>query len=165
MRFDNLYEMREMIETFAIRKFCRGGAPAIDLIRLLDALDAIWQVPLDERFTDGREVATLDKAFHQTLVSAAGNDELTAALQCVTDRIRVVRRLDLVYGNCVDETYVEHAAILRAIRAGRTDEAVTGAARHIRVNQAEVRKLTVPRLHSVRTTGVRRAAPDAPVKG
>jgi hypothetical protein len=59
MRFDNLYEMREMIETFAIRKFCRGGAPAIDLIRLLDALDAIWQVPLDERFTDGREVATL----------------------------------------------------------------------------------------------------------
>ncbi|HEY1999883.1 GntR family transcriptional regulator [Paraburkholderia sp.] len=165
-RFDDLYEMRELIETFAVRRICRHGEALSDqLIQLLDQLDAIWQVPPARRLTDGRGVATLDEAFHLALVSAADNDELAAALQRVTDRIRVVRRLDLVYGNCIDDTYAEHAAILNAIRARDTETAVALVTRHIEGSQAEVRKLTVHRLHSVRTKADRAAVAGAPPKG
>ena len=165
-RFDDLYEMRELIETFAIRRLCqRDGPLSAALSDLLDQLDVIWQAPAGERLTDGREVAALDEAFHLALVSATDNDELAAALQRVTDRIRVVRRLDLVYGDCIDETYEEHAAILAAIRAGDTNAALDCIARHIHGSQAEVRKLTVHRLHSVRTKADRAAVTGAPPKG
>jgi DNA-binding GntR family transcriptional regulator len=78
-RFDDLYEMRELIETFAIRRLCQRDTPlSPELNRLLDQLDAIWQAPPGARLTDGREVAVLDEAFHLALVSAADNDELAA---------------------------------------------------------------------------------------
>ncbi|WP_258002331.1 GntR family transcriptional regulator [Burkholderia sp. WAC0059] len=156
-RFDDLYEMRELIETFAVRKLC-GAPPSVDVLRMLERLDAVWRAPVADRPGDGRAVAELDEAFHHALVAAAGNDELAAALQRVTDRIRVVRRLDLVYGNCIDATYAEHAAILRAIRASDVEAAVSCISGHIQGSRAEVRKLTVHRLHSVRTN-VGSAAP------
>ncbi|WP_144156148.1 GntR family transcriptional regulator [Paraburkholderia sp. BCC1885] len=165
-RFDDLYEMRELIETFAVRRLCqRDGPLSAELSGLLDQLDAIWLAPPGARLTDGREVAMLDEAFHLALVSATDNDELAAALQRVTDRIRVVRRLDLVYGDCIDETYAEHAVILAAIRAGDTDQALACITQHIHGSQAEVRKLTVHRLHSVRTKAERAAVSGAPPKG
>jgi DNA-binding GntR family transcriptional regulator len=165
-RFDDLYEMRELIETFAIRRLCqRDGPLSAELDRLLDQLDAIWQAPPGERLTGGREVAMLDEAFHLALVSATDNDELTSALQRVTDRIRVVRRLDLVYGNCIDETYEEHATILAAIRAGDTEVALACITQHIQGSRSEVRKLTVHRLHSVRTKAEHATDSGAPSKG
>lgn len=149
-RFDDLYEMRELIETFAVRKLCVVPLDE-DVRRLIDDLGEVWNVPAAVRNRDGRKVAELDEAFHYALVEATGNDELTAALQRVTDRIRVVRWLDLVHGDCIDETYEEHGAILDAIRAGDLAAVVARTAAHIRGSQAEVRKLTLHRLHSVRT--------------
>ncbi|WP_246793699.1 GntR family transcriptional regulator [Burkholderia perseverans] len=149
-RFDDLYEMRELIETFAIRKLCT--APPDDMARrAIDELDAIWKVPPAARERDGRKVAELDEAFHYTLVAATGNDELSAALERVTARIRVVRWLDLVHGDCLDETYDEHGVILDAIRAADLPLALTRMEAHIQGSRAEVRKLTLHRLHSVRT--------------
>jgi len=149
-RFDDLYEMRELIETFAVRKLC--VAPSSEAVqRLLADLSEIWEVPRAARERDGRKVAELDEAFHYALVAATGNDELAAALERVTGRIRVVRWLDLVHGDCLDETYDEHCTILDAIRAGDGATALARMEAHIRGSQAEVRKLTLHRLHSVRT--------------
>ncbi|HEY3600262.1 MAG TPA: GntR family transcriptional regulator [Paraburkholderia sp.] len=164
-RFDDLYEMRELIETFAIRKLCRRAAPpGPDVLRMLDGLDAIWQVPVDARLRDGREVAALDEAFHQTLIAAADNDELSAALQRVTDRIRIVRRLDFVYGDCIGATYAEHATILSAIRTANHDEALDCLTQHIRGSQDEVQKLTLHRLYNARTNEERNTGFRAPSK-
>jgi DNA-binding FadR family transcriptional regulator len=69
----------------------------------------------------------------------------------VTGRIRVVRWLDLVHGDCLDETYQEHGAILDAIRTGDAATALAHIEQHIRGSQAEVRKLTLHRLQSART--------------
>ncbi len=165
-RFDDLYEMRELIETFAIRKLCRRTGPLKpEVIRMLDRLDAVWQVSADQRLDDGREVAELDEAFHQALIAAADNDELSAALQRVTDRIRIVRRLDFVYGDCIGTTYAEHAAILSAIRDANYDDALDCLTRHIRGSQAEVQKLTLHRLYSARTNDERAIQFDAPSRG
>ncbi len=155
-RFDDLYEMRELIETFAIRKICLARKEAqkeaqADIDSMLKQLGAIWDVPPRRRLTDGRELAMLDEAFHQTLVDATGNDELMSAMQKVTDRLRIVRRLDFVYGDCIAQTYKEHAAILVAIREKRTDDAVALLEQHIRESRTEVRKLTLHRLEHART--------------
>jgi DNA-binding GntR family transcriptional regulator len=160
-RFDDLYEMRELIETFAVRKICSGtGVAAEHLGALLDALDAIWSVPTGKRMKDGRHVAMLDEAFHQALVDATGNGELMSELHRVTDRIRIVRRLDFVYGDCIASTYDEHAAILAAIRQHRADEALALLRSHIEDSHAAVRTLTLHRLHGARTGIV----PTAPVR-
>lgn len=158
-RFDDLYEMRELIETFALRKICGAlDAPATEITSMLDTLAAIWDVPPERRIRDGRQLAMLDEAFHQALVDATGNEELMSAMHNVTDRIRLVRRLDFVYGDCGAETYEEHAAILRAIRERRTGEALRLLEEHIRTSRTEVRKLTPHRLQDARTT----LAPAAP---
>src|SRR5260370_14193476 len=151
-RFDDLYEMRKLIETFAIRKLLSEAARLSGVVlHMLDELEPVWNVPLSRRVRDGRQVAALDEAFHHALVVAAGNEELTNAMQRVTDRIRVVRRLDFVYGDCVDNTYDEHVAILDAIRNGEAERSATLISLHIEGSHAEVRSLTVHRLQSART--------------
>ncbi|MEA3121240.1 MAG: hypothetical protein QOH33_786 [Paraburkholderia sp.] len=158
-RFDDLYEMRELIETFALRKiYSAPDALASEVATVLDALTSIWEVPPEQRILEGREVAALDEAFHQALVDATGNEELMSAMRNVTDRIRIVRRLDFVYGNCAPQTYEEHAAILRAVRERRISEAIRLIEVHIRASRTEVRKLTLQRLQDARTT-VALAAP------
>lgn len=162
-RFDDLYEMRKLIETFAIRKLVSEAAPLSSVVlHMLDELEPVWNVPVSRRLREGRQVAALDEAFHHALVSAAGNEELTTSMQRVTDRIRVVRRLDFVYGNCVDNTYDEHVAILGAIRNGEAERSAALIALHIEGSQAEVRSLTVHRLQSARTATKPASAPYAP---
>ena len=150
-RFDDLYEMRELIETFAIRRVCDRYARRLpDVVETLDALDALWNVPPAQRMTDGRRVAEHDEAFHLALVDAAGNEEVSAALRRVTDRIHVVHRLGFIYGDRVGDTYDEHAALLAAIRGGHCDEAAALASRHVYRCRAEVCKLGARRLEGVR---------------
>ncbi|MEI5999056.1 GntR family transcriptional regulator [Paraburkholderia bengalensis] len=116
------------------------------------------------RITDGRKLVELDEALHHALVAAAGNDELISTMQRVTDRIRVVRRLDLVHGDGIAETYDEHAAILDAIRCGDGALSVELVSRHIGGSQASVRGLTLARLLAARTTTGRNAAAHAPAR-
>lgn len=150
-RFDDLYEMRQMIETFAVRKLCGEAAQSVELHLLLDALDRVWKVRRAQRITDGGTLVGLDEALHHALVAAAGNDELTTTMQRVTDRIRVVRRLDLVQGDGIADTYDEHAAILDAIRAGDATTSVRLVSQHIGGSQSSVRGLTMQRLLAART--------------
>ncbi|MEM5366298.1 GntR family transcriptional regulator [Paraburkholderia azotifigens] len=163
-RFDDLYEMRQMIETFAVRKLCYSETPPPGLHLLLDALDRVWNVGRARRIADGRKLVELDEAFHHALVAAAGNDELTSTMRRVTDRIRVVRRLDLVRGDGIAETYDEHAAILDAIRRGDGALSVERVSRHIGGSQASVRGLTMQRLLAARTAAGREATARAPAR-
>ncbi|TCG05350.1 GntR family transcriptional regulator [Paraburkholderia steynii] len=162
-RFEDLYEMRKLIETFSVsRLFGVDGTLSATALQLLDRLDRIWDVPHAQRVRDGRQMVSLDEAFHEALVLAAGNAELSAAMQRVTDRIRVVRRLDLVYGDCIDDTYDEHIAILSAIRDLSADRAVALLGSHIEGSRAEVRTLTTERLQRARTASEPHSAPYAP---
>ncbi|WP_250536168.1 GntR family transcriptional regulator [Caballeronia sp. AZ10_KS36] len=163
-RFDDLYEMRQMIETFAVRKLCAGEAPQAELHLLLDALDRTWKVGRARRITDGRKLVELDEALHHALVAAVGNDELTSAMQRVTDRIRVVRRLDLVHGDGIAETYDEHSAILDAIRRSDSALCVALLTRHIAGSQASVSGLTLQRLLTARTAPGRVGIGHAPAR-
>ena len=139
---DHLYDLRLMLESAAVQRLCAANSkPA------LSGLEKVWLVSPRSRLTDGARVARLDEDFHSTLVENAGNPELARVHQSITERIRIVRRLDFTHPERIVYTYLEHGQILRAVLARREARAVQLLARHIEASKAEVRKISLHRLH------------------
>ena len=86
------------------------------------------------------------------LVAAAGNAEVARCHHEVTERIRIIRRLDFTQQHRIDTTYDEHGQILRALIRRRADEANRLLRSHIGTSKAEVRKITLHRLYTARST-------------
>lgn len=145
-RIDELYELRVVLETTCVARLCAmANAPPE-----LEALKPIWLVSASERLGDAREVGALDEAFHSTLVAAAGNSEMARVHKDVTERIRIVRRLDFTREDRIEATYQEHGKILRHIIQRRSDPAQMMLRGHIAQSQAEVRKITLHTLYEAR---------------
>ena len=146
-KLEQLYDLRVLLEQASVAKLC---ARAEDSSPELDALKKVWLLPAAERLTDGREVGALDEAFHATLVRAAGNAEIARVHWDVTERIRIIRRLDFTRGDRIDATYAEHAKVLRAVMQRKPDQAQLLLKSHIEQSKAEVRKITLAMLHEAR---------------
>ena len=153
-RFEQLYDLRMVLETTAAQRICADDR-RVDR-ELIEQLNAIWLVPAANRSTDAAQVAQWDEQFHCSLVAAAGNAEMARVHREVTDRIRIIRRLDFTKPARIDATYDEHAKILKAIARKRGDEASRLLRAHIETSQAEVRKITLHQVHLARQTGVAR---------
>jgi len=149
-RIDQIYDLRIVLETASIARLAQRDEDPPEL----QALKDVWLVPAAERLSDGRQVGALDEQFHAQLVAAAGNGEIVRVHQEVTERIRIVRRLDFTRGDRIDATYQEHAKILRAVMQRKTDVAQTLLKSHIEQSKIEVRKIT---LHALQEARARRA--------
>ena len=149
-RLDQLYDLRIVLEQASIDRLAARTAPSPEL----EALKAVWLVPVAERLTDAREVGALDEQFHATLVRATGNDELARVHWDVTERIRVVRRLDFTRPDRIEATYNEHAKILRQIIQRKIEPARLLLKAHIELSKAEVRKISLSALHEARQRAV-----------
>jgi DNA-binding GntR family transcriptional regulator len=146
-KLEQLYDLRIVLELASIARLCmRSDDPAE-----LDALKAVWLVPAAERLSDARAVGAHDEQFHATLVRAAGNAEIARVHWDVTERIRIVRRLDFTRMDRIEATYGEHAKILRAVIQRKADQAQLLLKTHIEQSKAEVRKITLHTLHEART--------------
>jgi len=145
-KLDQLYDLRVLLELACVARLCARETDPPEL----EALKAAWLVPADERLADPRAVGELDERFHATLVSAAGNAEIARVHQEVTDRIRIVRRLDFTRADRVEATYQEHAKILRAVIQRKGDAAQLLLRSHIEQSKSEVRKITLHTLHEAR---------------
>ena len=152
-QFEELYDLRMVLETTAAHRLCETTQKINHT--LLDELAAIWLVTLERRSSDAAQVAKWDEAFHCALVAAAGNLEMARVHSDVTDRIRVIRRLDFTKQPRIDATYEEHAKILQAIQSKRGDQATLLLRAHIQTSQAEVRKITLHQLHLARELSTR----------
>ncbi|MDO9361179.1 MAG: GntR family transcriptional regulator [Polaromonas sp.] len=150
-QFEELYDLRMVLETTAAHRLCDGTLKVDNT--LLEALAAIWLVSPDQRSSDTVQVAQWDEAFHCALVAAAGNAEMARVHRDVTERIRVIRRLDFTKQPRIDATYDEHAKILKAIQRKRGDQAALLLRSHIQTSQAEVRKITLHQVHLARQQG------------
>jgi len=139
---DQLYDLRVVLECAAVRKLCAGNPRSA-----LADLAKVWLVAPRKRLSDGARVATLDEAFHARLVAAAGNAEMARVHQGITERIRIVRRLDFTHPERIGYTYLEHAQILRAILARKAAHALALLQTHIDASKAEVHKISLHRLH------------------
>jgi DNA-binding GntR family transcriptional regulator len=145
-RLDQLYDLRILIETNAVAKLCARSAE----LPVLEALGDIWLAPPERWSGSMVEVGALDEAFHTTLVQAAGNDEIARVHGEVTERIRIVRRLDFTREDRIAATYTEHAAILRAVLQRKADHATLLLRSHVELSKTEVRKITLGALHEAR---------------
>lgn len=145
-QFDHLYDLRLVLETAAVRRLCEGAAAH----GALDALRDFWLAPPDERLDDGQRVAEMDEAFHMALVATAGNPEMARVHRDVTERIRILRRLDFSSAGRVACTYDEHGAILRAILARQADQAAVLLRDHVEASKTKVRNITLHRLYTAR---------------
>jgi DNA-binding GntR family transcriptional regulator len=143
--FDELYDLRVLIECHAVQQLAIADErPA------LSGLAAVWLVPPGERLTDGAPVGQADEAFHRELVLSSGNREMARVHREITERIRIIRRLDFTQSARVHATYEEHAQILRAILQRREDEAQRLLRAHVEQSKLEVRHITLDMLYRAR---------------
>ena len=145
-RLEQLYDLRVVLELGSVARLCAR----VDTSDALEALKAIWLVPPAERRVDARTVGTHDEQFHATLVRAAGYDETARVHWDVTERIRIIRRLDFTRADRIEATYIEHAKILRAVMQKKADQAQLLLKTHIEQSKAEVRKITLHTLQAAR---------------
>lgn len=142
--FEQLYDLRIVLELEAVKRLCA-------LTTIPEPLDALKRFWIDApRREDGQDVAHFDEEFHMTLVAAAGNGEMAKIHRDLTEKIRIIRRLDFTQDARVNATYNEHASILLAIMQRQTGEAQRQLQDHIAVSKAEVRKITLHMLHQAR---------------
>jgi DNA-binding GntR family transcriptional regulator len=144
-QFDDLYDLRIILEVAAVRQLCDRAERAP-----LEHLKASWLVGLEERLADRDAVAHLDEDFHSSLVAAADNPEVLRCHRDVTERIRILRRLDFTEPERIAATYQEHAQILRAVLRRRADQAVMLLCAHIETSKAEARKISLHQLYAAR---------------
>jgi len=148
--FDELYDLRVLLECHAARRLAERDDSDETGRETLKALAAVWMVPPEERISDGDEVGRLDEAFHALLVQGGGNREMARVHREITERIRIIRRLDFTKRARVEATYEEHARILRAITRRRADEAQRLLRAHIEQSKLEVRHITLDMLYQAR---------------
>ncbi|WP_119140860.1 GntR family transcriptional regulator [Pseudomonas reidholzensis] len=150
--FEELFDVRVVFELEAVRRLCardEGPVPAA-----LQALQRIWGVSAAERVRDERELLRLDERFHCQLLEAAGNAEMARLHAQVSERIRIIRRLDLSVGRQVSVTYEEHGQILAAIIGRHSEEAQRLLRAHVEESKAQVRQITLHRLQSTRERAI-----------
>ena len=144
--FEDLYDLRTVLEVAAAERMC-----AAERTPEVAELKRAWIVPAARRLTDPWKVAHLDERFHETIVQAAQNAEMSHVHHDITERIRIIRRLDFTEPERIRHTYEEHAAIVRALAARSFREAKLLLTAHIAQSKAEVRRITLHRLHDART--------------
>jgi len=141
-QFEQLYDVRIVLELAAVKKLCE-----MELSTGLEDLKRIWLVKPEDRLEDGPTVCALDERFHEQLIEATGNTEMARIHHDLTERLRIIRRIDFTQRNRIEATYDEHAKILRTIIERRTEDAKTLLKTHIEASKSEVRKITLHMLY------------------
>ena len=147
-QIDELYELRILLEQTSVLSMEKLSPEELDLVLL--PLEAIWQVSPSDRSTNIAAVAKWDEGFHCALVAASGNREYARVHLEVTDRIRIVRRLDFTKPARIASTYQEHALMLEAMRKRAFTEAINQLATHIEISRVEARQITLLKLQNAR---------------
>jgi DNA-binding GntR family transcriptional regulator len=139
--YEDLYDFRLDIEVLAIHCLCR-----MDVMPELLSLGAFWRVPKKQRVLDGKEVAREDEEFHRALVTLAGNQEMLRTFNNLTERIRIIRRLDFIDPDRIAAAFDEHAKILAMLTARKAQSAEMLMRAHINASRTEIRHITLHRL-------------------
>lgn len=151
-RIGQLYDLRIVLELAAIDKLCGAELPP-DIAEL----QSVWSVAAEQREKDGRLVGALDEAFHNGLVVATGNQEMARVHQDVSEKIRIIRRLDFTREKRLEATYEEHQKILRLLLQRKATPLKISLRSHIEASKAEVQKITIHMLYEARERFAREA--------
>lgn len=132
--FDQLYEVRLLLEPFAARRACeRGeGQLVVALRREIDAMRHTLASSHDDMshgYREYREFVRQDARFHETIAAASGNDLLRETMTRLRAHLHLYR---LYYTTGIEvATVTEHERILAAIDGGGPDQAAAAMVEHI----------------------------------
>lgn len=138
--YEELYDVRIVLEKDAIDKLSQQDC---EQSSELQKLKAIWMVEPQDYLNDLKQLSQLDEDFHCALVRAAGNHEMARIHRDLSEKIRIIRRLDFSKQYRIEATYQEHQHILKLIFNRQTTEAMTAIETHIRQSRDEVKKITL----------------------
>jgi DNA-binding GntR family transcriptional regulator len=136
--YEDLYDFRAELEALAVRMAAKAGS-----LPQLGAVAALWCADKADRRLDPDFVADSDEAFHLAIVGLANNASMLRTFVEITDRIRIIRRVDFVSEKRIEETYDEHGEIIKALQSGEFEAAESLIRRHIDRSREEIRKITV----------------------
>ncbi|MBU3602756.1 GntR family transcriptional regulator [Polynucleobacter sp. AM-25C3] len=145
-KLDEMYGFRILIELNAVKALCNTNRDD----QIFKDLQKIWLTPKSKRSFNTLDIGILDEQFHSSLVKASGNEEMLKTHSEITERIKIVRRLDFTKSDRINSTYDEHGQIIKAILAGRVAEAQRLLKAHIEQSKIEVRKITLGMLQDAR---------------
>ena len=154
--FDALYDFRILIEIESVQRLCDGRMHGSieQSNQVLEHLRAVWFAPKQKRIYDAKTISKLDEDFHCSIVRAIGNPVIEQSHLEITERIRIIRKLDFTRELRIDATYDEHARILRAIFTKRTEQARLLLKAHIEASQVQVRQITLHQLEQTRQSAI-----------
>jgi DNA-binding GntR family transcriptional regulator len=131
-RFDQLYEMRLLLEPFVARK----AASKIDAGQLstLRRLAAQMRGEGDQPVASYSEFAQLDGEFHDTIARACGNDLMRETLASLHTHIHLFRLFP--HSGAATKANVEHANLLEALGAHDPTAAERAMRNHVKRSYA-----------------------------
>ncbi len=119
------FAVRRALECLALTEACRNLTPAD-----LEELQQLGGAIMDKKQFSNAYFFEADHAFHHFFVSRANNTWLESFLATLKDFLLVVRQ-PLFKNSRFDTTRFEHAAIVKAVVAGKIDEAQRHLGAHI----------------------------------
>lgn len=145
--FEDLYDVRTLLETAAVQRLCERP----DVARHLTGLLELWCCPQEQRLRDSSVVAVMDENFHFALVELAGNQEMAVIHRAVCERLRIIRRLDFTQEGRIEATYREHSHILNLMVSGAPAQAIRELSEHIEISKNTVRNITLHRIQMAKS--------------
>lgn len=137
--YEELYDLRILLECYAVEQLCQ--MPKDQLQVALAVLIKTWCIQPEQYIYDLRRLSVEDETFHCHLVLAAGNAEMAKIHSEISEKIRIIRRLDFSKDYRVTATYAEHQQILKALLAQDAAFCLSILDAHIRHSRNEVKKL------------------------
>jgi DNA-binding GntR family transcriptional regulator len=147
--YEDLYDFRSELEALAIRL-----AEKVHLEAPLSQAAAFWCVGKASRLKDPELVREQDEQLHIAIVGLANNKSMLRSFTDITDRIRIIRRLDFNSERRIVAAYDDHKAIIDAIRSGRMKDAQRLVRDHIETSREEIRRITVHNMNASRLRSV-----------
>lgn len=144
--YEELYDLRILLEGYAVEQLCL--MPKDQLQVALAVLIQTWCIQPEQYIYDLRRLSVEDEAFHCHLVFAAGNTEMAKIHSEISEKIRIIRRLDFSKDYRIEATYAEHQQILKALLAQDAAFCLSILDAHIRHSRNEVKKITLEMLSS-----------------
>ncbi|MGO1157783.1 GntR family transcriptional regulator [Acinetobacter lwoffii] len=144
--YEELYDLRILLECYAVEQLCQ--MPEDQLKAALEILIQTWCIQPEQYIYDLRRLSVEDEAFHCHLVFAAGNTEMAKIHSEISEKIRIIRRLDFSKDYRIEATYAEHQQILKALLAQDAAFCLSILDAHIRHSRNEVKKITLEMLSS-----------------
>ncbi|SNR67670.1 GntR family transcriptional regulator [Puniceibacterium sediminis] len=124
--FEDLCEVRHMIESHAVRRICRDARPVPD--GLEELCEAQTQLSEDD-FLSSVEI---NRQFHQAIVAASGNTVLVQVFDNLQANLTRVAMLSLKLGVGQNDVIVkEHRELIAALIAHDEDRALSILDRHL----------------------------------